>query len=96
MNFVTDDRLTKFSLRCLFGRQRECREQLHEDLENHLIHGFRGGDLGINIESIEEVSKRFKQIGQGTVVIYDALDCLIRSIVTKIHAPKRNIGTYRE
>src|ERR1700733_16260550 len=26
---LTDDGLTKFSLLCLFGRQRECGEQLH-------------------------------------------------------------------
>ena len=55
-----------------------------------------GRDLGIDIEAIEEVSKRFEQIGQGTVVVYDALDRLKRSNVTKIRAQRLNIGTYRE
>ena len=53
---LSDNGLTKFSLLCLFGRQRECGEQLHENLDNHLIHGFRGRDLGVDLEAIEEVS----------------------------------------
>ena len=69
MNPLSDDRLTKFSLLCLFGRQRECGEQLHEYLDNHLIHGFCGRDLGIDLEAIEEMSNRLEQIGQCTVVI---------------------------
>ena len=60
---LTDDGLTKFSLLCLFGRERECGEQLHEYLDNHLIHGFCGRDLGIDPEAIEEMSHRLKQIG---------------------------------
>jgi hypothetical protein len=56
MNPLTDDGLTKFSLLCLLGRQRECREQLHENFNYHLIHGFSGRDLGIDLEAIEEVS----------------------------------------
>ena len=56
MNSPTDDRLTKFSPLYLFGRQREYREQLHENLDNHLIHGFCGRDLGINLEAIKEMS----------------------------------------
>jgi hypothetical protein len=96
INSLTDDGLTKFSLLCLFGRQRECGEQLHEYLDNHLIHGFCGRDLGIDLEAIEEMSNRLEQIGQGTVVIYDALDRLIRLNVTKMRAQRLNIGTYRE
>jgi hypothetical protein len=76
INSPTEDGLTKFSLLCLFGCQRECVEKLHENLDNHLIHGFCGGDLGIDLEAIEEVPNRLEQIGQGTVVIYDALDRL--------------------
>src|SRR6266576_5981545 len=45
INSLTDDGLTKSSLLCLFGRRRECGEQLHENLNNHLIHGFCGRDL---------------------------------------------------
>ncbi len=86
INSLTDDGLTKFSLPYLFGRQRECGEQLHENLDNHFIHGFCGRDLGIDLEAIEEMSNRLEQIGQGTVVIYDALDRLIRLNVTKMHA----------
>src|SRR6266576_3719244 len=58
INPPTDDSdgLTKFSLLYLFGRQRECGEQLHENLDNHLIHGLCGRDLGIDLEAIEEVS----------------------------------------
>src|SRR6266852_7180925 len=37
---LIDDGLTEFSLLCLFGRRRECGEQLHKNLHNHLIHGF--------------------------------------------------------
>ncbi len=69
MNSLTGDGLTKFSLLYLFRRQRECGEQLHENLDNHLIHGFRGRDLGIDFKAIEEMSNRLKQIGQCTVVI---------------------------
>jgi hypothetical protein len=90
------DELTKFSLFCLFGRRRECGEQLHENLDNHLIHGFCGRDLGIDIEALEEMSSRLEQIGQGTVVIYDALDRLVRLNVTKMRSHRLNIGTYRE
>src|SRR6267154_1363049 len=91
-----DNRLTKFSLLCLFGRQRECGEQLHQYLDNHLIHGFCGRDLGVDLEAIEEMSDRLEQIGEGTVVIYDALHCLIRLNVTKMRAQRLDIGTHRE
>ena len=93
---LTDDGLTKFSLLYLFGRQRECGEQLHKYLDNHLIHGPCGRDLGINLEAIEEMSNRLEQIGQGTVVIYDALDRLIRLNITKMRVQRLNIGTYGE
>jgi hypothetical protein len=63
INSLTDDGLTKLSLLCLFGRQRECGEQLHEYLNNHLIHGFCGRDLGIDLEAIEEMTNRLEQIG---------------------------------
>ena len=96
LNPLTDDRLTKFSLLYLFGRQRERREQLHENLDNHLIHGFCWRDLGIDLEAIEEVSNRFEQIGQGIVVIDDALDGLVRLNVTKMRAQRLYIGTYGE
>jgi len=69
INSLTDDGLTKFSLLCLFGRQRERGEQLHENLDTHLIHGFCGRDLGVDLEAIEEVSNRLEQISQDTVVI---------------------------
>jgi hypothetical protein len=63
INSFTDDGLTEFSLLCLFGRQRECGEQLHEYLENHLIHSFCGRDFGIDLEPIEEAPNRLEQIG---------------------------------
>jgi hypothetical protein len=96
INSLTDYGLTKLSLPCLFGRRRERGEQLHENLDNHLIHGFCGRDLGIDLEAIEEVTNRLEQTGQGTVVIYDALDRLIRLNITKIHTHRLSIGTYRE
>ena len=96
INSLTDDGLTKFTLPYLFGRHRKYGEQLYENLDNHLIHGFRGRDLGIDLEAIEEVSNRLKQIGQGTVVIQDARDCLVRLHVTTMRAQRLNIGTYRE
>jgi hypothetical protein len=39
---------------------------------------------------------RLEQIGQGTVVIYDALDRLIRLYVTKMTSHRLNMFTYRE
>ena len=96
INFLTDNGLTKFSLLCLFGRQRECGKQLHKYLDNHLIHGFCGRDLGIDLEAIEVLPNQLEQIGQGTVVIYDALDDLIRLSVTKMRDQRLDIGTYRE
>ena len=56
ISFPTDGRLTKFSLLCVFDRRRERGEQLHESFDNHLIRGFCGSDLGIDLEKIEEVS----------------------------------------
>ena len=56
MNSLTGDELTKFSLLYLFRRQRERGEELHENLDNHLIHGFRRRDLGIDLKAIEEMS----------------------------------------
>jgi hypothetical protein len=91
-----NDGLTKFPLLYLFGRQRECGEQLEENLDYHLVHGFCGRNLGIYLEAIEEMSNGLEQICQGIVVIYDALDCLMRSSVIKMHAQRLNICTYRE
>ena len=56
LNSLTDDGLTKLSLFRLFGRRRECGEQLDEDLDDHLIHGFCGRDLGIDLKATEEVA----------------------------------------
>jgi hypothetical protein len=96
MSSLTENGLTKFSLLCLFSRQRECVEQLHEYLDNHLIHGSCVGDLGIDLEADEEMSNQLEKIGQGTVVIYATLDRLIRLNVTKMRAQRVNIVTYRE
>ena len=95
-NSLTDGGLTKFSLLYLFVNHRECGEQLYENLDDHLIHGFCGSDLGIDIEAIEEVPNRLKQIGQGTVIICGALDRLRRLDVTKMRARRLNVGTYRK
>ena len=81
---------------CLFGRQCECGEQLYEYPDNHLVHGIGGRDIGIDLEAIEEVPNRLEQISQGTVVICDALDRLIRLNVTKMRAQRLNISTYGE
>ncbi len=61
----SNDGLTKYSLLCLglFGRQCECGEQLEENLDNYLIHGFCGRNLGIDHEAIEETSNRLEQVG---------------------------------
>jgi hypothetical protein len=71
-------------------------KQLHKYLDDHLIHGFCGRNLGIDLEANGEVSNRFKQIGQGTVVVYDALDSLIGLNVTnlKMRAQRMILGTY--
>jgi hypothetical protein len=52
-------------------------------------------DLGIDLETIEEVPNGLEKIGQGTVVIYDTLDRL-RLNVTKTDSQRLNIGTYGE
>ena len=67
--FTDDDGLTKFPLFHLFRRQCQCGEQLHEYLDNHLFHGFCGRDIGVDLETIEEMSDGLEQIGQGAVVI---------------------------
>ena len=36
--------------------QRECGGQFHENLDNHLIHGFCRRNLVIGLEAVEEVS----------------------------------------
>jgi hypothetical protein len=95
-NSITDDGLTELSQLNLFGRQRERGEQLYEYSDNHLIHGISRRDLGIDLEAVEEVPNRLEQIGQGTVVICDALDRLIRLNVTNMHAQRLNIDTYGE
>ena len=56
LNSLTDDGLTKFSLIRLFGRRREYGEQLDEDLDDDLIHGFCWRDLGIDLEAFQEVA----------------------------------------
>jgi hypothetical protein len=96
INSLTDERLTKFSPLYFFGCQRECGEQLHEYLDNHLIHGFCGRYLGIDLEAIEKVPDRVEQITQGIVVICDAPDRLIRLNVIKVRAQRLNIDTYRK
>ena len=63
MNSLTDNGLTKFSLLCLIGRQRECGEQVHENLDNYLIHCFCWRDVGIDLEAAEEATNRLEQIG---------------------------------
>jgi hypothetical protein len=57
---------------------------------------FCGRDLGIDPEAIEEVSNLLEQIGQGTVIIHDTLDRLVRLNVTKTRAQRLDMGTYRE
>jgi hypothetical protein len=96
MNSLTDDKLTKFSLLYLFGRCRECREQLRENLDNQFSHGFCGGNLGIDLQAIKKTSNRFEKIGQGTEVIYGTLGCLIRFNITMMRAHRLGIGAYRE
>ena len=95
MNSLSDDGLTEFSLLCLFGRRRECGEQLYENLDNHLIHGFCGRDLGVDLEAIEEMSNRLEQIGQGIEVIDNALDRLIHLHVRNMRTQRLNRYTRR-
>ena len=92
------DGLTKVPPLCLFDRRRECGEQLNKNLDNHITRGFCGRDLGTDFEAIEEVPNCIEKIGQGTVVIRDAFDRLIRLNVTKMRArwQRLNIGTHRE
>ena len=81
------------------GRRRECGEQLHEYLDNHLVQGVCGSNLGVDFEAFEEVSNRLEKIGQDTC---SHLRCpslpntLIPLNVTKMRAQRLNIGTYRE
>ncbi len=84
INSLIKDGLTKSSLFCLSGRQRECGEQLHKNLDNHPINGFCRKDLGVDLKAIKEASNRLEEIGHGTVVIYVALDRLIRLNVTEM------------
>ena len=89
MHSLTNDRLTEFSPSYLFRRQRECGEQLHKYLGNHAVHCVRTRDLGIDLEAIEKVSNRLKQIFQSIVVIQDAPDRLICLNVTNMCTRER-------
>ena len=84
IQYVTENELTWLSLFNLFCRQRKGREQLYEYLDHHLIHSNRRRDLGIDIESLQKVFDRLKQINQCIVAVNDALDPLIGLLVTKM------------
>ena len=56
INTLTGGGLTEFSPLHLFCRRCEYVEQLHEYLDDDLIHAFCGSDLGIDLEAIEKVA----------------------------------------
>ena len=89
MHSLTNDRLTESSPLYLFGRQRECGEQLHKYLDNHAIHSFCTRDIGIDLKAIEKVSNRLKQISQSIIVTHDVPDHLICLNVTNMCTRER-------
>ena len=77
IRYLTEDGLTGFSSLDLCSSQREGREKFHKYLDNHLSHGNRRRDLGIDVEATQKVFDRLQQIDQGIVAVKDALDRLI-------------------
>ena len=96
IHFLTDEGLTEFSFLFLFRRQRKRGEQLHEYLDNNVVHRVCRRNLGIDLEATEEESNRLEQIYQSIVIADDALDRLICLDVKKMHAGLLKKGTYRE
>ena len=85
IQYLTEDGLTWFPLRNLFGRQRKGGEQLHKNLDNHLIQGVCRFDLGIDVEAIQKVFDRLKQINQCIIAANDARERLMQLDVTTMH-----------
>ena len=59
VKYLTEDRLTWFSLLDMLCHQREGGEQLHKYLDNHLSQSDRMRDFGIDVEAIQ---KMFNQL----------------------------------
>jgi hypothetical protein len=71
--------LTQSSLFGLFYRKGDRREQFDYDLYDHLIHGRRRGNLGIDIESPEERFKGLEKVHESVIARADILDRLMGS-----------------
>ena len=62
--YLTEGGLTCFSLLNLLSHQRKGAKQLHEYLDNHLIHSNCRSNLGIDIEAPQKAIERLEQINQ--------------------------------
>ncbi len=69
--------LTQSSLFGLFYRKGDRREQFDYDLYDHLIHGCRRWNLGIDVESPEETFKRLEKVHESVIARADILDRLM-------------------
>jgi hypothetical protein len=86
--YLTKDGLTRFTLLDLFGNQREGRQKLHKYLDDYLSHSDCRRDPGIDVEAIQKIFDRLKQIDQGIIAVNGTLDRLIRD-VTKMRTCER-------
>jgi len=69
--------LTQSSLFGLFYRKGDRREQFDYDLYDHLIHGHRRWNFGIDVESPEETFKRLEKVHESVIARADILDRLM-------------------
>ena len=69
-------------------------EQLHHDLDNHLIQGGYRGDLSIDGEALKKAFNRFEQLDKHIIARLDRPGRLIRSDVTTICRWELKNGTH--
>jgi hypothetical protein len=85
--------LSLLELLCCGG---ESGKKLHQYLDYHLVQGRRRRDLGINVETLEEVFDRFEQLEKPIMAVAPALGSLVHTNVTIIHMRELEKGRYIE
>ena len=68
--------LTESTSADLFLRYGEYRNQLNHDLRDNIRHQRVQGDLGIDMETIEEASEAFKEFEEGVIASADTISGL--------------------
>ena len=76
---IIEGPLTDSSSADLFLRYGKYRNQLDHDLRHNIRHKRVQGDLGINMETIEEVSEAFKEFEEGVITCAYTINGLMSS-----------------